>query len=268
MSSREPSTLNYSLFEFAKHGGLTYSNKSGWGISYYQDRDAFLIKEPEPAADSKWVQFIKEQRLRSHAVIAHVRLATVGEPKFRNTHPFKRELGGHAHVFAHNGTLGGLHDQLDPGRLVDRPMGETDSELAFCELLNRMRKAWCGTEKPSIDSRIEVFSEFCRDMTRFGSANFLYTDGELLFSHGHRRVYEEHGEFSDPRPPGMSIRNCSTCQEGEEHWTCNGLDLELTDPRTVMFASVPLGEVGWHPLSEGEVVTVANGEIVSRESTL
>ena len=44
MSSDQPSTVRYSLPEFARHGALTRSNRSGWGIAYFQDRDAFLVK--------------------------------------------------------------------------------------------------------------------------------------------------------------------------------------------------------------------------------
>ena len=32
VSSSAPVAVRYSLNEFAKHGGLTHANKSGWGI--------------------------------------------------------------------------------------------------------------------------------------------------------------------------------------------------------------------------------------------
>ena len=267
MSSRHKSTLNYSLNEFAKHGGVTYSNRSGWGIAYFHEKDALLIKEPEPASDSPLVKFIAEQNMQSDCVIAHVRLATVGNPEFRNTHPFKRELGGHAHVFAHNGTLKGIHDQIEKASLFDQPIGETDSELGFCVLMDRMRGLWKTKEVPSLDARIDVFAGFCHDMAFLGSSNFLYSDGEYLFVHGHRRIYEENGGFSDARPPGLSMRNCMTCQEREGTWQCSGLNIELGNQQTVLFASVPLGETGWSPLPEQTVVAVSRGEIVKQLSS-
>ena len=267
MSSHRRSTLNYSLNEFAKHGGVTHSNRSGWGIAYYQGHDALLIKEPEPAADSPWVKFFAEQKMQSNCVIAHVRLATVGEPEFSNTHPFKREIGGHAHVFAHNGTLKGIHDQVDRNALTDRPIGETDSELGFCLLMDRMRGIWNTGDVPSMEQRSDVFAEFCHEMAFLGSSNFLYSDGEYLYAHGHKRIYEENGVFSDARPPGLSMRNCMSCQEGEDNIQCSGLNIELQDHQTVLFASVPLGETGWSPLPEQTVVTVANGEIKRQVSS-
>ena len=44
MSCRVPSAVTYSMHEFAKHGGQTYSNRSGWGIAYFADREAFMVK--------------------------------------------------------------------------------------------------------------------------------------------------------------------------------------------------------------------------------
>ena len=46
------------------------------------------------------------------------------------------------HVFAHNGTLKGLHDDYGQCTLNYEPVGDTDSELAFCLLLERMRPLW------------------------------------------------------------------------------------------------------------------------------
>ena len=142
MSSLKSSNVNYSLNEFAKHGGLTYSNKSGWGIAYFAGRDAFLIKEPEPASDSPWVDFVARQDLQSTCVMAHIRLATVGDPALHNTHPFQRPLGGRTHVFAHNGTLHDLYEKYPPTMLNHHPVGDTDSELAFCLLLDALGAVW------------------------------------------------------------------------------------------------------------------------------
>jgi glutamine amidotransferase len=64
ISSSVPVRVTYSLHAFAEHGGLIHPNKSGWGIAYHEGKDALLIKEPEPAADSPWVRFIESQPLR------------------------------------------------------------------------------------------------------------------------------------------------------------------------------------------------------------
>jgi len=268
MSSRVPSTLSYSLNEFAKHGGLTYHNKSGWGIAYLDDREVFLVKEAEPASDSPLIKFIAEQERESHCVIAHVRLATVGTPALRNTHPFRRALGRRVHVFAHNGTLEGLHDDHGQRALHYEPVGDTDSELAFCLLLEDMRPLWSGTNgaPPAVTDRMSVFAAFAGAMSERGSANFLYSDGDVLFVHAHRRIYEENGGFSEPRAPGLSIRNCTACQQGPEY-ACEGLKLRLGHQHTTLLASVPLDADGWEPLPERTALAIRSGAEIARTTT-
>ncbi len=266
MSSRAPSAVTYSLNEFAQHGGHSYGNKSGWGIAYFADREAFMIKEPEPASDSPWVDFIASQEIMSQCVIAHVRLATIGVPSLRNTHPFRRALGGRVHVFAHNGTLKDLHEDHADSGLNYQPVGETDSELAFCLLLERMSSLWKGKNAaPSFEDRLDVFAYFAAEMRPRGSSNFLYSDGQVILAHADKRVYEEGGEFSEPRAPGLSMRNCVACQQGPE-WSCEGLKLGLGDQRTMLLASVPLDEHGWQPIPEGTAIGIADGAEFARRA--
>ena len=268
MSSRQPSTLNYSLNEFSKHGGLTHSNKSGWGIAYFEGTDAFLVKEAFPASNSPLAKYIAGEARASNCVIAHVRLATIGTPSLKNTHPFRRAVGGHTHIFAHNGTLKGIHDDYDRLSLTNLPLGDTDSELGFCILMDRMLSLWSDASAsiPTVEDRLEIFSAFCTEMRERGSANFLYSDGDTLFVHAHKRIYEENGGFSDARAPGLSIRNCQTCQQKPEY-SCNGLNVEINDQQTILVASVPLDENGWKPLPEAIAIAIREGKEVGRTQT-
>ena len=47
LSSNQPTNVTFSLSEFAKHGGLTGPHKDGWGIAFYANRDAQIIKRTE-----------------------------------------------------------------------------------------------------------------------------------------------------------------------------------------------------------------------------
>ncbi|MEX2479313.1 MAG: class II glutamine amidotransferase [Gammaproteobacteria bacterium] len=58
LSSNLPATVNFSLTVFAEHGGHTDNHTDGWGIAYYEGKDARLLKEPEAAADSTWIRFL------------------------------------------------------------------------------------------------------------------------------------------------------------------------------------------------------------------
>ena len=263
MSSSRPTSLEYSLEEFSRNGSSLRSNRDGWGIALVRDRDAIVIKEPVPANDSIWVRFVAEHAIETSTAIAHVRYATRGKHTMENTHPFRRALGRQTHLFAHNGTLNGIEEAVDTGALDYRPIGDTDSELAFCALLTRLKPLYDAGGTPDVDARFEAFGAVCEEMKTLGTCNFLYHDGDVLFAHGHRRVHEENGRLTDAKPPGLNIKRCWTCAEQKEVH-CPGLDMELRDKQTVLLASVPLDDEGWEPLAEGAVLAVKDG-VVLRE---
>ena len=112
--------------------------------------------------------------------------SATGERAYRNTQPFGRELAGRMHTFAHNGWLPGLSEapRLRSSRFT--PIGETDSEHAFCALLDRLQGAWRPGEVPPLQTRMDVVAAFATELSTFGPANFLYSDSDALFAHGHR----------------------------------------------------------------------------------
>ncbi len=110
------------------------------------------------------------------------------------------------HVFAHNGHV---PDIKSLGRFNSdsfRPIGDTDSEVAFCALLERIRPLWNDRDTiPDLQARLGVVADFASDLGQFGLANFLYCDGDVLFAHGHRR--RKLTERSEPRAYSGSIDN-------------------------------------------------------------
>lgn len=211
MCSRNQSIVSYSLDEFAQHGGNRYSNRDGWGIVYYEDRDAHHFKEACAAANSDLAAMIANRRQATRIMMAHVRLATAGEPALENTHPFRRIANGRAHHFAHNGDLHGFREKHQRGPLMAQCLGETDSELAFVDLMGRLAELSCDPVSglPSLERRFDIFADFCADMVQYGSSNFLYSDGDTLFVHGHQRRYEDDdGNLGEIRAPGLHIRQC------------------------------------------------------------
>lgn len=262
LSSSLPVDVKYSLHEFAKHGGLLHQNKSGWGIAYHEGKDAVLLKEPSPASDSPWVGFIESHPISTTCAIAHVRYATAGSPSFANTHPFTREMGGQRHVFAHNGSLPGIWDKmsLNSGRFL--PVGETDSEYAFCLLLERLTPLWRQRkEPPPLQDRLDIISQVAQKLRSLGQINFLYSDGETLFVHAHQRRWEENGGFSKPRSPGLSIISLDSAE-----LSTRGLHVKGTNENVVItaVASVPLTAEGWTPLPEGTVLAICRGRELAR----
>jgi len=270
MSSRYPATVQLSLEELARHGGETGVHRDGWGIAFYEGADVRLLKEAAPAAGSPLVRFVQDHPPESTLVVSHIRKATQGDHRFANCQPFARELGGRMHVFGHNGNLDA--DGLDAAVRPDRfhPLGDTDSERAFCGLLDRVAPLWDrGAGPPPLDERLAVVAEYAALLRPLGPANFLYADGGALFVHGHRRTQRD-GQI---RPPGVHVL-CRTCAAEGGHEAFRAVGLAIAGgsaggggdrQEVVLAASIPLtDEPGWAPLEEGEVIVARDGRIVAR----
>ena len=202
MSARHAATVSLSLEEFSRHGGLTGPHKDGWGIAWYDEGDIRLIKEVHPAATSACVRFLQTNPLSSALVISHVRRATLGPVASRNCQPFVRELGGVWHCFARNGDLPAIASDARFRADSFRPVGDTDSEQAFCALMDALRPLWAPGPAPSLAARTEVVSRFGAALRELGPANFLYCDGDALFAHADRR-HQSDGS-PDGAPPAAT----------------------------------------------------------------
>lgn len=261
MSSRLPTTVGFTLERLARRGGIEGPHRDGWGVAFYDERDVFLLREPRAAAESQLVQYIEQHAPPSQLLVSHIRRATHGEPALRNTQPFIRELGGTTHVFAHNGELAGIKRRRDflPGRF--RPVGDTDSELVFCSLLDRLEGLWQAAEGglPSLEARLKLVAAFAAELRSFGPANFIYADGDALFAHAHKRIQAD-GEV---KPPGLHVLE-RHCQESGPELGRAGVTLTTVAQDVCLLASVPLTDESWQALAEGEVIAVMHGRIVTR----
>jgi len=261
VSTSRPARLTFSLKTLASHGGDSGTMRDGWGVAFYQGTDVALFREPFAAAESELVRHLEKHGPNTNLAISHIRHATQGTVQLANTQPFVRELGGRTHCFAHNGNLTGIEsDALLRPVTRYRPVGRTDSEHAFCALLSRMSPLWDDNTHPSRDARQSIVSSFAVDLAKLGPANFLYSDGEVLYAHGHRRLQPAIGKVE---PPGLWTlqRRCksgdaSPVQQG-------GLAVNDGDQSVVFVASVPLTDEAWRPLAEGEVMAVCAGELLT-----
>jgi len=273
LSSRRPTRATFSLKRFSAHGVPGTRNIDGWGVAFHEGRDVRLYKEPEPAGDSAWLGFIEQQSLPTRLLISHIRRATCGGNSLANTQPFARELGGRMHLFAHNGGFDGIEQDFyaanrsAPRRF--RPVGETDSEIAFCLLLERLAPLWeASATPPPLAARRAAIEGFAATVRPLGIANFLYSDGEYVFAHGHRRTQAD-GTIA---APGLWLRHRH--RHAPDHvadHSHSGVALHHHEPHhpepqeMALLASVPVTPDAWQPLGEGEIVVIAAGELVTAD---
>jgi glutamine amidotransferase len=267
VSSARAARVRLRFAEFATHGAPlepdgVAGNPDGWGAAYFDGVDAHVLREPVPAVRSAFARVLEDHDFHSPLVLAHVRRASRGPVALANTQPFVRELGGRVHVFAHNGDLPQVQERwplpVVAGRMLAQPVGQTDSEHAFCHLLRRLEALWLDADGvPDAASRLEVVRDFAERMRSLGPANFLYTDGDCLFAHADRR----HQADGSVREPGLHLwlRRVAAAHEHEAH----GLQVHASHAAAhpmAMLASVPLGRGDWQMLPRGTVVGLRQGQ--------
>jgi glutamine amidotransferase len=186
-------------------------HKDGWGIASYGEAPLpSLVRGLGPAHIDP--EFERASRLlASHAVVAHVRLASVGNVVESNAHPFTFRQW----AFAHNGTLRNfaqhracLEAEIDTDfRALIR--GDTDSERCFYLFLTYLRARVPSLEGPSVRQVALSLTEVMGTVSRItdvsgaerSSMNFLVSDGQLMCVTRRRRTLFVSDGRPRPEPP-------------------------------------------------------------------
>jgi predicted glutamine amidotransferase len=179
MNCNVPTDICFSFEGFCARGGKTDDHKDGWGIAFFEGLGCRVFLDDKPSSSSPVAAFIRQYPIKSKNVIAHIRKATIGAIGLENCHPFKRELWGRYWVFAHNGDLPAL--QYDHNGFY-RAVGHTDSEQAFCLILNHIRQQF-PDRKPEIEELYAALKSMTQAIASHGIFNYLLSDGEHFFAH-------------------------------------------------------------------------------------
>lgn len=179
ITASTPVDISFSFSNFAQRGGRLGPHADGWGVALFQQGFARTFLDESPASTSRLATFLHQNPIETPLAVAHIRKKTRGESRLANTHPFTRVLGGRHLVFAHNGTLVHVRD-----RRLERetPLGDTDSEHAFCWLLERLRAEF-PRELPDDAERFgRTVFELANEVGSDGIFNVLISDGRFLFA--------------------------------------------------------------------------------------
>jgi glutamine amidotransferase len=249
MSFNKPVQPSISFRGFRRRGDN--KNPHGWGIAFYPDEAAQVIKEHIKAVSSPIANFYKAYPyLSSRIILAHVRRTSGTSVCYKNTHPFQRELNGKDYVFAHNGTLENYSARLQIGKY--HPIGDTDSEYVFCHILSWINDVGIKTWT---EDNFHRLAEKLRELNSLGNFNAIFSDGSYLFS------YHDQGDYN-----GLSFVRREPPYE-LIHMNDEDFDIELAEEKDpsqkgFVIATKPLTDEQWISFDPGELAVFCNGEMI------
>lgn len=244
MNCNVPTDICFSFRGFTQRGGCTGDHTDGFGIAFFEEKGCRVFLDYEPSAGSPIAELIRNYPIKSTNVIAHIRKATIGKTCLANCHPFQRELWGRNWIFAHNGNL----DNLPALRQhYYRPVGTTDSEKAFCRILETLRER--HSEPPDTVGLVRTIAEVTRDIAGHGTFNYMLSNGELMLANcsTHLHYIVRQAPFSHAHLVDEDI-------------TVDFADLATLDDRVSIIATQPLTDnETWTAMQPGDLLVFKDG---------
>ena len=151
------------------------------------------------------------------------------------------------YCFAHNGTLE-AYSKLPLERF--HPIGTTDSEHAFCHLLDKIARGKVSLAEPAGWQWLD--GEFA-DLNRMGRLNCLLSDGEFLFGYHDVNRYK-----------GLSFRKVPIRSREVRRFEDSTVKLHLEGDcvnHGFVVATQPLSAAGWHTFHGGELIVLQKGVV-------
>jgi predicted glutamine amidotransferase len=243
MNANTPTDLVFSFTGFSKRAE---EHKDGFGIAFFEDTGVRLFVDAQSAALSPVAGMVRHYPIHSSNVIAHIRKATQGRVALQNTHPFQRELWGRYWAFAHNGDLKDFMPHLHG---AFRPVGDTDSERAFCWLMQELAKAHAGV--PSITELTATLNELVPRVAAHGTFNFMLSNGQALWAH-----CSTHLHYLVRQAPFQTARL------QDEDMSVDFEQLTTPDDRVAVVVTEPLtANEAWTPFAPGELKVFVDGRV-------
>ena len=253
MNCATPTDITFSFRGFSQRAGITSDHCDGFGIAFFEDKACRLFVDNQSAVESPIAELIRNYPIKSRNVIAHIRKATQGKITLENSHPFVRELWGRQWIFAHNGDLHGFEPTLS-GRFT--PIGNTDSELSFCYLLDQLVQKF-GYEEPSLDQIFDLLLEVSPKIAEHGTFNFCLSNGKALFSYAVTKLHWLVREY--PFKPAQLV-DLDVEVDFSQHTT--------SEDRVAVITTEPLTQnENWIAYKPGEMILFQHGQPIRKEST-
>ena len=255
MNCNAPTDVTFSFRGFSQRGGHTDHHADGWGIAFFEgeagaDRDKGLrhFVDHQPACSSPVAELISRYPIKSRNVISHIRKATQGRVALENCHPFVRELWGRYWVFAHNGDLKDFAPRLHGSF---RPVGSTDSERAFCWIMQELAKS--HADVPSVEELSITLRELAAQIASHGTFNFLLSNGLALWAHASSSLY-----YVERKYP------FAHATLSDEDVSVNFAEHTKPTDRVAVVVTAPLtSNENWTAFAAGELKVFADGALLN-----
>lgn len=176
MSANTPTDLCFSFTGLTQRGGHTGPHSDGWGVAFYEGKGVTSFHESSASCSSEVANMVQNHPIKSKTALCHIRQANVGQVCLANTHPFTRELWGRNWVFAHNGQI----ESFKAREGMYEPIGDTDSENIFCDMMNAVREN-LHRDVPAT-ALAETLVELATEYAKQGVFNCLLSNGDWLFT--------------------------------------------------------------------------------------
>jgi glutamine amidotransferase len=267
LNSNSPTAVTFSFTGFSARGGRTAHHADGFGLAFHDGPRCRLFIDDAPACDAPLAHFLRQHPIRARTVLAHIRKATQGRVALDNCHPFLREWRGRHWTFCHNGDLKGFEPEFTG---PFQPVGDTDSERAFCWLLQRLRDRLAPASGDNNSANYNynnsdsgpatvqwpvlapLLAELAADVARHGPFNFLLSDGQALYAYGATRLHW----LSRQHP-------FSTAHLVDSELSLDLASVNSPNDRMVLVATEPLtSNELWLPFGAGELMVFAAGQAV------
>jgi len=165
-------------FDFVYKSSLA-KDKLPDGLGYaYHDSNNWTVWKKLIENEGKIIEqgLLNPHHFQAQTFVSHIRYASIGVKKLENTHPFIRELFDSEYVFAHSGHLR-MYRAVE---LLEKykPFGDTDSEEAFCMILEKLHK---HRQVRNDSAKAKLIEEIANELAKQGGVNFLLTDGKTIF---------------------------------------------------------------------------------------
>ncbi len=157
----------------------------GWGLGYYPggEPSAVVLKEPAPPQGSIRSQLAKAwEHLESSLFVMHIRDARWGALTDANTQPFVRSWGRRDWMMSHSGSL---TKRPPDDRGLFEPVGSTDTEQIFCQILNRFAaQGW----RSLAEANLAGLRDWLDVLDDDGGLTIALTDGRDLLVYADRDI--------------------------------------------------------------------------------